>query len=257
MLAQALTSITFRKLTARQITELAIAADIDAIEWGGDVHVPHGDTAAAREVARMTRAAGLQTCAYGSYFKAGTQEDTRAAFEPVLACATQLETPIIRVWAGNVASAAMDESTRTRLFGALSTITEMAAQSGIRVATEYHANTFTDTLDTTLSMLDAVPALRTFWQPPVGLSDADNLKALDALSGRTESLHIYEWRHDGVRMPLSSGAARWQQFLRAAARWPGTHYATTEFVPGDAPEQFLSDAKALRSLIAELSSEAP
>ena len=45
-----LVSVTFRKLTPEKIIELVSEAGLNAIEWGGDVHVPHGDLKRAAEV---------------------------------------------------------------------------------------------------------------------------------------------------------------------------------------------------------------
>ena len=65
MIRPGLVSITFRKLSPRQIVDLVVQAGLDAIEWSGDVHAPHGDVAKAREIAQMTADAGLSMPTYG------------------------------------------------------------------------------------------------------------------------------------------------------------------------------------------------
>ncbi len=65
MFLPGLVSITFRQLTAAEIIALMTQAGLAAIEWGGDIHVPHGDEAQARAVARMGADAGLHVAAYG------------------------------------------------------------------------------------------------------------------------------------------------------------------------------------------------
>ena len=50
-----LVSITFRALAPREIVDLAARARLAGIEWGGDIHVPHGDLQRAGEAGRMTR----------------------------------------------------------------------------------------------------------------------------------------------------------------------------------------------------------
>ena len=42
MIGSSLCSVTFRALTPEEVLELAARAELDAIEWGGDVHVPCG-----------------------------------------------------------------------------------------------------------------------------------------------------------------------------------------------------------------------
>ena len=48
MLTGGLVSITFRDLEANEIIDLVKKSGLTAIEWGGDVHVPHGDFNRAR-----------------------------------------------------------------------------------------------------------------------------------------------------------------------------------------------------------------
>ena len=92
-----LTSVTFRQKSAAQIAALAAEAGLEGIEWGGDVHVPPGDAAAAASAARLTREAGLRVTSYGSYYHALPQED----FAPVLRSAAALGAPVVRIWAGD------------------------------------------------------------------------------------------------------------------------------------------------------------
>ena len=71
MIVPGLTSITFRSLNAEQIIELVSQAGLRAIEWGGDLHVPHGDTVVAARVRRQTEEAGLEMPSYGTYYRVG------------------------------------------------------------------------------------------------------------------------------------------------------------------------------------------
>jgi 3-dehydroshikimate dehydratase len=50
-----LVSVTLRSLPPQEIIALAVKAGMKAIEWGGDVHVPPGDVAAASEIGRLRR----------------------------------------------------------------------------------------------------------------------------------------------------------------------------------------------------------
>ena len=45
---------------AMNIIEAVKAAGLDGIEWGGDVHVPHGDVETAKRVAKLMEEAGLE-----------------------------------------------------------------------------------------------------------------------------------------------------------------------------------------------------
>ncbi|HNC24059.1 MAG TPA: sugar phosphate isomerase/epimerase, partial [Opitutaceae bacterium] len=102
MIHPGLVSVTFRALTPTQIVALVRQAGLRGIEWGGDIHVPHGNLARAREVREMTQEAGLSVAAYGSYYRAAQSEADGLAFEHVRATAVELGAPTIRVWAGGV-----------------------------------------------------------------------------------------------------------------------------------------------------------
>ena len=41
-------SVTFRRKSVCEVAELARRAGLDAVEWGGDIHVPPGHAQAAR-----------------------------------------------------------------------------------------------------------------------------------------------------------------------------------------------------------------
>jgi len=64
-----LCSITFRKHSVDEVIDFAKSAELDGIEWGGDVHVPPGDLELARSVREKTEAAGLTIPSYGSYYR--------------------------------------------------------------------------------------------------------------------------------------------------------------------------------------------
>ena len=106
-----LTSISFRKKSISQIANLAHDAQLDAIEWGGDVHVKPGDKEAALFAYRSCHELGLGISAYGSYYEAGSNEP----FMPVLDTALRLQCPLIRIWAGNVASNTCSIDERKRI----------------------------------------------------------------------------------------------------------------------------------------------
>ena len=68
MILPGLVSVTVRALFPAEICRLCERAKLRCIEWGGDVHVPP-DGRSAPEVRRMSADAGLEICAYGSYFR--------------------------------------------------------------------------------------------------------------------------------------------------------------------------------------------
>jgi hypothetical protein len=126
-------------------------------------------------------------------------------------------------------------------------VAEIAAGHGVEIAVEYHANTLTDTLVSALDLFEQVPALKPYWQPPVGSSLGDALKALPALT--PVAAHVFSWDDQGGRLPLGAKAALWRPVLDQLAGMPGTRHALLEFVRDDDPAAFAEDAAVLREWI--------
>jgi len=236
-----LVSVTFRHLTPAAVVELAAANGMAAIEWGGDVHVPVGAHAVAREVAARCADAGIAVEAYGSYYRADG-----AGFADVLATAKSLGAPRIRVWAGNAGSEETPD--RTPVVADLRRIAEQAGAEGVEIAVEYHANTLTDTLESALDLFADVPAVKPYWQPPVGSTRADAVAAVPALN--PVAAHVFSWSDTGERLPLSDRAELWRPVLATLAELPGARHALLEFVRDDDPAAFAADAATLHTWLA-------
>ena len=258
MLRSGLVSITFRKLSPGEIIELVSRAGLDAVEWGGDVHVPHGDVARAREVRRMTEEAGLTVASYGSYYRvAGTTDFTIA---DIVDTAAALGAPTLRVWAGDRGSADAGAEYRALVAEDSRRVAEAAARAGIRVAYEFHRNTLTDTTESALALLAAVahPNMGTYWQPPRELSEAELHDSLSRVLPHLVNLHVFHWGPTGERMSLAEGHDRWTSLLRLVPGTPDRQRAAMiEFVRDDMPEAFLSDAEALVAILREADGQPP
>ena len=249
-----LVSITFRKLPPAEIVALATQAGLAGIEWGGDIHVPHGDLARAREVGQITREAGLAVAAYGSYYHAGESEDEGLEFAPVLATALALGAPLIRVWAGTRSAADADHVYRRRVAEDACRIAADAAVAGVRVAFEFHGGTLTDTAESAADLLAATAdaGVLSYWQPPGGWTHPERLASLQRLLPFLAHLHVFHWLDNHERRPLAEGAAPWLEFLGAAAAAPraagGARWAMLEYVRNDNPAQLADDATTLLRL---------
>ncbi len=255
MLSAGLVSVTFRKLAPEQIIELVARAGLAGIEWGGDVHVPHGEVETAAKVGEATVAAELAVAAYGSYYRVGA-ETHDVAFDGVLATAVALGAPAIRVWAGPRGSAGVDEMHWAAVADDSRRIGEMAGANGIKVAYEFHGGTLTDTNASAMRLLAEVdhPNVYAYWQPRGKTTHADCLAGIDAVADRLLAVHAFTWRRpDGVRLSLADGAADWSEYLSKIAAANPDAAVLLEFVAGDDPEQFLVDAETLKQWLTELS----
>ncbi|GAB3448087.1 sugar phosphate isomerase/epimerase family protein [Actinophytocola sediminis] len=226
-----LVSVTFRQLSVPEIVALVAAAGLRAVEWGGDVHVQ--DRAAARETAARCADAGIEVAAFGSYYRAGAG----APFDDWLATAVALGAPRIRIWAGELGSAR--EPDRRGVVADIARVAALAATEGVTICLEYHANTLTDTLESTVDLLAEVPAVRPYWQPPIGVSAADALTQARTLAPVTA--HVFAWSDTGARLPLAAGEPLWTPVLSTME----DGYALLEFVRDDDPAAFAEDAATL------------
>jgi 3-dehydroshikimate dehydratase len=256
MLTTGLVSITFRKLTSPEIIHLVRKSGLKSIEWGGDVHVPHGNLSAAREVRKRTDDAGLSVAAYGSYYRVGKSEKDQAPFEDVLMTASELKAPTIRVWAGTAGSAETDAATRTRIVRETRRIADLAAEAGITISFEFHANTLTDTHPSAVALLEEAdhPNVFSLWQPRSDGNVDDSLAGLQAILPRLTNVHAFYWTmKEGQRQRrlLADGEAPWLRYLQTVRSSGRDHKVLIEFVRDDDPEAFLADAKTLTEWIQE------
>jgi 3-dehydroshikimate dehydratase len=250
-----LVSITFRSYSVPEVIDLVHQAGLTGIEWGGDVHVPHGDLACGKCVGEMTRAAGLQVAAYGSYYRVGNSENDGLPFESVLETALALGAPLIRVWAGIQGSKQAEVSYRQWVVEECRRIAIRAFQHGIVVASEYHAGTLTDEIGSALRLMREVnqPNFLTLWQPPTGLDVSSCRSSLEALMPWLTNVHVFHGSPEGSRrLALMEGGEYWKLYLKDLAQKEGDRFALVEFVAGDNREAFLKDAATLKKWLGEI-----
>ncbi|MFV2020706.1 sugar phosphate isomerase/epimerase family protein [Micromonospora sp. LOL_023] len=241
-------SVTLRREPAFTVLDIAARAGLRGIEWGGDVHVPPGDTRAAALVRAASQDRGVAVASYGSYFRAGG--DPAEDFAPVLASAVALGAPRIRIWAGTVGSGEASADQRHAVGHATRAAAEQAAAAGIELSFEYHSGTLTDTAESTLRLLADVdhPAVRTYWQPPVDLPDAAALDDLRQVLPWVSAVHVFSWWPGYQRLPLTARDRLWHDVF-GLLRGTGRDYDTLlEFVVDDDPALVATEGAALAQL---------
>lgn len=249
-----LCSVTFRQLSVGEVIELAKRAGLETIEWGGDIHAPHGDVAKATEVRTLTKSAGLSIAAYGSYYRVGESEETDLSFEEVLASAKALAAPSIRVWAGTRGSDAVKPDYFEKVVKDSRRIASLASKESITISFEYHAHTLTDTNKAAQALLATCDHdnLTTFWQPPHHTSPDYRAEGLEKILPKLTNIHAFYWPEPGKRRPLAEGREEWLRYLETAKSSKRDHPVLLEFVENDDPEAFLHDAKTLLELLGTL-----
>lgn len=249
MLKTGLVSISFRNLSPATIIEMTARGGLDAIEWGGDIHVPHGDTVNARHVKELCRRNSIECPSYGSYYKVGEYIDPKLEFLKVLDCAKILESEIIRVWAGILSTKDSDEGHFNLISGELKEICKLAAEKNMGIGLEFHANTLTDNAVDTLRLIKSVDErnLTTYWQPPVGRSVNENLSDIDILKNNISNIHTFSWK-GRQRLALMKGYSDWVKYLGKLID-EKDRYCMLEFIKDDSVEGFFKDSITLRTLV--------
>ena len=241
-----LVSITFRTLSPEEIINLVARSGLQGVEWGGDVHVPCGELARARQVGEATRARGLEVVCYGSYCHMINLAP--GELESLVETASTLGAPLIRVWAGNKGSADSSDEEFEQIVENSRRLSDLAAQAGMEIAYEYHGNTLTDTQASTARLLDAVNRRNVgcLWQPPVGMSTEDCIKGILAAGKHIRNIHTFSWTPAPVeRLPLTEGADKWRACMGEIEKLPGDRWMLIEFVKNDSAQQLTEDAACL------------
>lgn len=249
-----LCSVTFRQLPSAEIVTLADEAEIDAIEWGMDVHLPPGDLKNAREIQRACKDAGIAVPSTGSYIR--SVEPSDSDFSSVLETTQELGASSIRIWAGTIGSAQTMPSQRREIADKIAGYCEQSAAENIELALEYHQNTLTDTLESTLQLLREIDhgSLSTYWQPRKAGPTDIALSELEALKGYLHNVHVFHWESYAERYPLAKGRQYWAAIVENLIALPAPkrmndRFAFLEFVQNDDPEQFRRDAATLKNLL--------
>ena len=245
-----LVSVSFRKFSTQEVVDLVVKAKLKTIEWGGDIHVPHGDVTRAGEVRRQTLDAGLSVAAYGSYYRVGVSEARDLPFERVLDSAAALGAPTIRVWAGEKGSADTTAPERSAIIADALRIAELAEARGMTASLEYHANTLTDTRESVQALLKEIthPNLEFLWQPTyVGTEIEQSLARLNDVLPRVRHVHVFYWAAINDWRPLADGEAAWPRYFEVIRSAGKSMPCLLEFIRDHSPDQFLEDAATLRS----------
>ncbi|MDF2686996.1 MAG: hypothetical protein K0S55_2179 [Clostridia bacterium] len=216
-----LTSISFRNLNVDEIINNTVKAGLDAIEWGGDIHVPHGNVELAEKIRKKTEEKGIVVSSYGSYYRVGVSEKKSDAFKSVLLSAKALNAPCIRVWAGSKELDGCELSDLDDIIKDTYRIAEMAEAEGIFIAFEYHGGTLTATNKSTYLFSKCIPIKNAgfYWQPPVGKDFNYCKEGINFLLKNDIlcNVHVFQWslseKNTVIRNTLDEGRTVWQDYL--------------------------------------------
>lgn len=247
--------MAFRAVDPAGIIRLAVNSGLQAIEWGGDVHVPQGDFDRARKVRQLTADAGIETVSYGSYWRAGVS----SGFDEVVKTASALGAPLVRVWAGATDGRRAQPDIRAAVIAELRQAADIAQDHGIRLSLEFHDDTLACTGLLTRILLEEVAhaALRCHWQPPLGESDEVCRDSLRLVQPWLTHLHVFHWWPTACdKKPLALGADRWQSFLSEIANDGFRRATLLEFLPDGNPASLAGESAALHAILSSAEDQA-
>jgi len=251
MLKAGFVSVTFRKLTIEQIVDLVKQSTLQSIEWGGDIHIPAGDFAAAEKAVKLTKEANLEISSYGSYYKVAESEKNGLHFDSIVKTAGFLGAPLIRVWAGIGNAEDVNETYWQKVINDTRRIADLAGEKNIKIAFEFHSGTLNNTPQSSRKLLEMIKHenVGTYWQPIHGAGVEKNCTGIEQIYDWIAGVHVFHWwPSPDYRYLLCDGIEHWKQYLKKLSH--KQICASIEFVKDDKPENFLLDAQTLKELYA-------
>ena len=242
-----LVSVSFRGKAPKEILQAVKASGLSAIEWGSDVHAPCADSANLQRIAALQKEQGIACSSYGTYFRIGV--NAIQEIEPYIAAAKILGTDVLRLWCGDKGSAKYTDSERESLLCECIALAKIAKARGVKLCMECHMNTFTDTKESALWLMESVnsPYFRMYWQPNQFVSAEENLAYARLLAPYTEHVHVFHWLGK-EKFPLREGIEIWRQYLSC---FSGERTLLLEFMPDGKIESLPGEADALAKIIGE------
>lgn len=239
-----LVSISFRGHSPAELISAAKDCGLSTIEWGSDIHAPFADTTLLTELADGCKQSGIRCCSYGTYYRIG--ENTVEDIFPYIRAAKILGTNVLRLWCGNKGSKQYSPAEQEALFAQCQRLAEIAQKEHVYFCMECHNGTFTDYLDSALTLMRAVnnPHFAMYWQPNQLRTFEDNLRYAKEIAPYVHIIHAFCWDRDS-RYPLANGMDHWREYLKVLPQVP----VLLEFMPDDQLSTLPQEAKTLHHLL--------
>lgn len=238
-------SVSFRKYTPEEIIIAARDARLSFIEWGSDIHAPHGDRAQLCRIADFQKEYGISTSSYGTYFRLG--ESPLQELYSYIESAKLLGTDTLRLWCGSKSGADMTEKEKDALFLECQRAKEIAEECKVKLCMECHRSTFTERREDAVRLMKemASPHIRMYWQPFQWQSVEENIKNAEAISPYALHLHVFNWKGE-KKLPLADATDEWRAYLE---KFDTPRTLLLEFMPGDTIGELTAEADSLKKII--------
>lgn len=244
MLKTGVVSVSFRALDVDSVIKITKEAGLKYIEWGSDVHAPYVDAEKIKYIAKAQKAAGISCSSYGTYFKLG-EHGTNELYGYIEA-AKILGTNVLRLWCGNKNHELLTPRERDFLISESKKAAKIAEQTGAILCMECHPNSFTNSLEGALDLMQSVnsPAFRMYWQYSHKATLEENVEYATKIAPYTENVHVFYFE-EGKKKTLAAGKELWEKYIPC---FSGTQHFLLEFMPDSRPESLPAEAAALCEL---------
>lgn len=182
------TSTSFRQIKSiERITQIALDAGAECIEWGGDIHIK--DKTTARLAKKLCDDKGIVISSYGSYYRIGSKKTDE--WKKICEIAQALGAESIRVWLGTRDSEKTDNSTYRNIIEDAKNICKIAKDYNLLVCPECHDNTYNNNTDAFLRIYKDIDFdnFRTYFQSRYKKLSYD-LDRIERTMPYIESVHI-------------------------------------------------------------------
>lgn len=239
-----LCSVTFRKMSAAKVVEIAKKAGVNYIEWGGDIHITNKEE--ARIVKSLCDNEGIKICSYGSYYRVGCADKNK--WEEICRIAKIMNAPSVRVWLGEKDSEETTQEEYNRILEDLKSICSVARKYNLLVCPECHDNTYNNNTDAFLKIKDELKAdnFKTYFQSRYFRFDYD-VDRIERTFGFIENVHI-SYR-DLVREQRFKKKDKLyiDRLLKKLSEMNFDGVVLVEFTKGSKERHFLKDIRKLKS----------
>lgn len=232
----------------------AAAARLDAVEWAADAHIGVGDLEAAESTMMSTLRAGLTTASYATLYRTGSEDDGFRRFDALLAIASRLQAPMMRVFACSSRRDGRAEAGILRLG-------DRAAKKGIMLCISMARGTSLGGYEQIAGLAEAArhEFIRLAWEDLPGSKPAEATAALVS-AGRFAGLILARCAgRDGRPRAVAEDEGAWKERLIAFRRVePDPKMGSFVLLCASRPEgaagdeSLAADARMLRSLVAQI-----
>ena len=245
MFVKGLCSVSFRGLSPQEIILAAKNAKLSCIEWGSDIHAKCDGTENLGHIVSLQDKYGVFCSSYGTYFRLGT--DNVNELSQYIFAAKALGTETLRIWCGDRKREMLSEKENSALIEEAKKAADIACKNGVTLCMECHNNSYTQTLDGALELMETVGSetFRMYWQPNQLVSTDENIKYAKGISEYVRNIHVFNWC-GSEKYHLCDGVGIWKKYLDC---FDNNKTLLLEFMPDGRIETLRSEAAALEKIL--------